>query len=103
MTFSDFKGAVLETIMVVEVVHSGIGWMEPRDLSFDEAFAGVNRARKTGISSQHGAGANALFADAHVHYLPQSISPRLLNELLRTDVSPEMTQEIGEFLRGPVR
>ena len=40
--------------MLVEIADSDIDWIEPRDLSFDHAIAGVNVDRQHGISSYHG-------------------------------------------------
>jgi hypothetical protein len=70
------------TIMVVEVANSGIHWMEPRDLTFDEACAGVNTGIKPGISSCHPAGVECGFADGTIHFVPNNISPQTLREFL---------------------
>ena len=45
------------TIMVVEMVNSRINWMEPRDLTFDQALRGINPDSQLGISSHHEDGA----------------------------------------------
>jgi prepilin-type processing-associated H-X9-DG protein len=73
------------TILLVEVADSGVSWLEPRDLSFDDATVGVNKGR--GIRSCHSGGASCLFADGHVDTLSNNISPRLLSNLLRVDVA----------------
>ena len=62
------------TIQVVETIDSGIHWMEPRDLSFAEA--------ELGLRSGHFGGANAVFADSHVQFLPDDIPPSVLRAML---------------------
>ena len=76
------KDGMSNTLMVVESSGSGINWMEPKDLTFDQALQGVNAAAKPGISSSHSAGANVVFADGSVHFLPNSVPPDLLRSLL---------------------
>jgi hypothetical protein len=44
-------------ILVVEVVDSGICWLEPRDLTVDQAMAGVNKHKGVGISGHRESGA----------------------------------------------
>ncbi len=87
------------TIMVVEVSDSGIDWMEPRDLEVNEAVAGVNRGTKLGIRSHHDSFANCLFMDGSAHSLDSRISPQLLADLLRIDVSGKL-KDSREPIRG---
>lgn len=74
----DSKGA---TILLVEVANSGINWLEPRDLPFDEAVLGVNGSRR-GISSNHPGGANVVFCDRSVRFLPDDVPPETLRAML---------------------
>ena len=39
---SDITDGVSETILLVEVSESGVDWLEPRDLAFDEAAGGAD-------------------------------------------------------------
>jgi prepilin-type processing-associated H-X9-DG protein len=73
------------TIQVVEAGGSGIHWMEPRDLTLDEAVKGVNAAAGPGIMSNHPGGANVGFCDAHVLYLPEDTPPDVLRALFTVD------------------
>jgi hypothetical protein len=84
------------TIMLVETANSGIHWMEPRDLSFEQARRGINRESAPGISSHHmishgyfyheeKAGANVATADGAIYWLPPNVAPTTLESLLTID------------------
>jgi hypothetical protein len=89
---SDFASDGGNTILLVEVGGSDINWMEPRDLTFDEACRGINKNVKMGISSPHGSDAGtfssskkvaiAAFADGNVHFLPEDVAPEDLESML---------------------
>ena len=49
--FEDFRDATSNTIMVVEMVDSGIHWMEPRDMDAATMTMSVNPKSGVGISS----------------------------------------------------
>ena len=49
----DFTDAGSETIMVVEIANSNIHWMEPRDLTIDQAMRGINSPAGMCISAWH--------------------------------------------------
>jgi hypothetical protein len=49
----DLSDGLEQTILVVEVVNSGIRWMEPRDLKFDEMSFKLNDPDGRSISSLH--------------------------------------------------
>ena len=80
------------TILVVEIGDSDIHWMEPRDISFEEAMRGINASEKPCISSRHMrkcgflyhdvAGVNVAFADGSTHFLPEDTPPEVLRSLL---------------------
>ena len=72
-----------KTIAIVEVANSGIHWMEPRDLTLDEALAGINPpSRAPAISSNHSGGAMVGWGDAHVSFLPNDMAIDKLRALL---------------------
>jgi hypothetical protein len=71
----DITDGMSNTILLVEVADAGIPWMEPRDLSFDEATNGA-------AASHHPAGFHALFCDGSVHFLNDDLSPAALRGLL---------------------
>jgi hypothetical protein len=49
---NDEKGNA-NTILVVETVMSGIHWMEPRDMPFNDAIRGVDVLPEKGVASRH--------------------------------------------------
>ncbi len=76
------------TIAIVESSGSDIAWLEPRDLSFDEAAAGLPSGPNPpgqpspGIQSNHARGANVLFVDGSVHYLDDRVPADTIRALL---------------------
>jgi prepilin-type processing-associated H-X9-DG protein len=89
----DFSKGTSQTILVVEHVYSGIHWLEPRDLPFDQLdFTILGRspqgdppaARRLipALVSEHQDGANVVFADGSFKFLPTDTSPNVLKDLL---------------------
>jgi prepilin-type processing-associated H-X9-DG protein len=85
-----------QTIMVVEVVDSGINWTEPRDLSLGALEAAGTKSSAVTVSSRHGDrndffftyrfpyGANVAMADGSVQYLPpEALTPEALLKYLK--------------------
>jgi prepilin-type processing-associated H-X9-DG protein len=70
-------------ILVAEVVDSGVNWMEPGDLTPQEALRGVNPKSSSGISSPHKGGANVCFLDGSVKFLPTGPLKSLVREDMR--------------------
>jgi hypothetical protein len=58
------------TLLVVEVVESGIVWLEPRDLRIEQITGGVNSADE--VASHHLGGAHVMTADGKIHFLLDS-------------------------------
>ncbi len=78
----EIRDGLSNTIAVVEVADAGINWMEPRDLTLEQASVGIGPSEtKEHIGSPHRDGANCLFFDGSVHYLSNGISPALLRAL----------------------
>jgi hypothetical protein len=79
----DIRDGTSKTIAIVEVANSGIHWMEPRDLTFDEALRGINPPGPgPKISSHHVGGAMVGWLDAHVSLLPDDLPVATLRALL---------------------
>jgi prepilin-type processing-associated H-X9-DG protein len=80
---NDMHDGMSKTIAIVEVINSGINWLEPRDMTFEQAMKGINPAGSgLKISSNHGGGANVGFFDCHVSFLAADCSPEVLRSLL---------------------
>jgi hypothetical protein len=78
----DIKDGWPETIMLVEVADSDINWLEPRDITFDEAIPGVKVEREHGIGGNHPGCVVTAFTDGHVATLKDTISPEDLKAML---------------------
>ena len=70
------------TIVLVEVAGSDIAWMEPRDLSLEDALRGINAEPAPSISSGHPGCVNVLFADGHTEFLSERMALDELRDLL---------------------
>src|SRR6185436_1360640 len=79
----DIKDGHGNTILLIEVHHSGIYWTEPRDFDAQQV---VGSKSGRGMSSPHGAGANVAMADGSTRYLEiKSLTPALIRGLLTID------------------
>ena len=74
-----------QTILLVEVYNSGISWMEPRDLSLQDAQRGINATPGPSISSGHPGRAVILFADGHVMAVDETMTLSELKDLLNCE------------------
>jgi len=109
----EISDAAFETIMLVEVADSGINWMEPKDLSFEQALAGINPASGTGISSQHmceghyflhdePVGACAAFVDRSAQVLDPHIPPEALEAMLTANGGETIDWESLHYLQHEI-
>ena len=71
------------TIALVEVANSGINWLDPRDLSMDQAI--------NSLGSGHYGGANHLFFDGSVHFLQSDIDRKVYRGLLTANGGEAVT------------
>lgn len=81
VSFGEISDGTFQTLAVVEVAHSGINWMEPRDLPFSALNLGVNSPAGTDVSSDHLDVAQVLFCDGAVRALEPSLSVKTLKAL----------------------
>jgi len=111
MKEGDISDGLDNTILLVEVADSDINWMEPRDLSFEQALAGVNPDRGQGISSPHVHEGDYFHHDepvAHVDFvdkvvpLHERMSPNSLKALLTANGGETIDWDSPEFT-GPKR
>ena len=93
VTMADVTDGTSNTILVVEVVGTGIPWMEPKDLTIDELSGRLNDGSGKCISSNHPGGATVALADGSVRFLSNALPPQVLRWLiLRND-----GQAVGGF------
>jgi type II secretory pathway pseudopilin PulG len=69
------------TMMVIEAAGSGVGWMEPKDLTIGQLAAGLNSGAVGTPASTHIRGVNAICVDGSVKQLDDSASPADLRGL----------------------
>ena len=80
------QDALADTLLVVEVRHSGIHWMEPRDFHVQQMTPLINAKSGQGISSAHQEGAEVVTADTSVHFLSAELTSfELLRGMLSID------------------
>ncbi|MGD0517053.1 MAG: DUF1559 domain-containing protein [Thermoguttaceae bacterium] len=84
--FSDLPDKGSHTVMVVEVVNSGVHWAEPRDITVDEALERMKTGKGLRISSPHPGGINLLFADGAVRTLPSKMPISVWQKILAGEI-----------------
>ena len=97
-TISEITDGTPNTIMVAEAADTHINWMEPRDLDTEHMRFQTNGSRNPGaknaeIFSRHPGGANVVFCDGHVQFIPASTDPK--------DVNAMTTIDGGETIMSP--
>jgi hypothetical protein len=93
MRMGHMKDGSQNTILAVEIANSGIHWMEPRDLSFDDAVLGINRKEGPGISSMHEGASQIALGDGSVRYVADSV----LNETIRRLLERNDGEPVGDY------
>lgn len=81
----DFHDGTVNTLLLVEVADSGIHWMEPRDIKFEEFDNTINGPSKRGMSSHHEQGAHVLNAYGDAALFRTTLSPNKLRNMLTID------------------
>ncbi|MEA1951047.1 MAG: DUF1559 domain-containing protein [Planctomycetota bacterium] len=84
-TLDDISDGVSNTIMLVESSDTGIHWMEPRDLKFEDARIVEDDSTDIGIRSYHSGIVNVTFCDGIVKSISKDIDPKLLKALMTID------------------
>jgi len=78
-------GSDRDKILVIEVVHSDILWMEPRDLTLDQALDNIQPKTGIGIGSHHRHGIHYVTVAGEVRTLDPNIDRESLRRLLVRD------------------
>jgi prepilin-type processing-associated H-X9-DG protein len=89
--FQDVTDGLSNTILAIEVAESGIHWMEPRDMTVDEAVAYITDPWASGGRHAHPGGVNVLLGDGSVSFLSESTDPQTLRLLLTRDDGQPIT------------
>jgi prepilin-type processing-associated H-X9-DG protein len=82
---SDITDGTSNTILAIEVGGAGIHWMEPRDVTVEEAVAFITNRSAGRFGQTHPGGINVLMADGSVRFISNSIDPGMLRALLTRD------------------
>jgi hypothetical protein len=90
---SEIIDGTSNTILVTELAHSGIHWMEPRDLHVNQMPMAVNATQGQGISSPHPNVALAVYADGHT----QAITKNTPSEIVRALLTINGGEQIGDY------
>lgn len=80
-TLTSIADGTSNTIMVVEISHSDIHWMEPRDLPIEELEVWLDPNHKPRLGGEIQGGLVTL-ADGSVRYLPRNVTIKELRALL---------------------
>jgi uncharacterized protein DUF1559 len=91
----DVTDGVSNTILLVEVTGSGIHWMEPEDLEWEEMDFTINGTKS--ISSEHEGGAHVMMCDGVVEFLKDEMPPAEVHALA-TRAGEEQVPEIADVI-----
>jgi hypothetical protein len=80
-------GSDRDKILVIEVIHSDILWMEPRDLTLEQALQSIQPKSSIRIGSRHSRGIHYLTVSGAVRTLDSNIDRESLRKLLVRDAS----------------
>ncbi|MBL7043209.1 MAG: DUF1559 domain-containing protein [Pirellulaceae bacterium] len=79
---ADIKDGTSNTILVVEVVGTGVNWAEPVDLDVGNMQFPNVTGGSTGPDSHHPGGLNAVLCDGSVRFLSEAMDRQVLDALI---------------------
>jgi prepilin-type processing-associated H-X9-DG protein len=95
---ADVTDGISNTLMIVEIAHSDIHWMEPRDLPVEELPAWLDPNHRPQLLGNHIEGGLVAYADGHVEMLPRDVTIERLKALVTA-----AGNDVKEGMEGPVR
>jgi len=81
-SISNLTDGTSNTLMIVEIAHSDIHWMEPRDLPVEELAAWLDPNHRPQLLGNHIEGGLVAYADGHVELLPRDLTIQRLKALV---------------------
>ena len=89
--FAHVTDGLSNTILAIEVASSGIPWLEPRDMTVDEAVEYITDPGAAGWTHAHPGGVNVAMADGSVRFIAESTDPQLLRSMMiRNDAQGDL-------------
>lgn len=85
VSMADIKDGTSNTILAIEVAGSGISWLEPHDMTVDEAVTYITDPAATGQTHVHPGGVNVAMADGSVQFIPSLIDAESLRSMMIRD------------------
>ncbi|MGD9644706.1 MAG: DUF1559 domain-containing protein [Pirellulales bacterium] len=83
-----------DTILLSEVPQSGVGWLEPRDLSPDDLRRLSKAIRDGAQRGNHADGFHVLLADFTVRFLPNDLEPAKLEAMLTIEADGDASPAV---------
>jgi predicted amidohydrolase YtcJ len=71
-----------DTVMLIDFPASNTHWMEPRDVTLEEAVQAITRGSDHGMSHAHSAGIICVTVSGDIRVIDKDINPADLRELL---------------------
>ena len=75
------------TVMVMEIMNSGVNWAEPRDITVEEILEYMKTEPDLHFWTRHSNVINVLFADGTVHSLPTKMPISLWRKILTGEIT----------------
>lgn len=97
----DFTDGADRTIVLAEITGSNIPWMEPRDLTLEEAARGINSGSAMCISSWHPAGGHRMGQDSANVAFADGSAVNLKNDFPLEELRKLLTYQGGEKVIPP--
>jgi prepilin-type processing-associated H-X9-DG protein len=81
-SFRDVTDGTSNTIMIVEVVGTGVSWAEPKDLDASKIAFPLSSGGASSTGSRHPSGVNVAMGDGSARFISDAISPQTFRALI---------------------